>query len=200
MNIKPYLMLAFAWLVYFSLHSLLASNFIKQYFNRRLGVYFQYYRLFYTILATITLLPVLYYNAMISSEILIPAHTIDIARFAGLVLATYSVIIIKHAFKNYSIRTFLRFTTSEDAQEPLRTDGILQRIRHPLYAGTILIFTGFWLFSPTLANLFTLVMIVIYIFVGIQLEEAKLIKTYGQRYEEYKKQVPMLIPSFRRKH
>lgn len=123
----------------------------------------------------------------------------EVNQFIGLIFATYGIIIMKRAFKNYPIHEFLGFKVSENATEPLRTGGILQYIRHPLYAGTILVFIGFWLFAPTLANLITVVMSITYIFVGIKLEEAKLLKTYGRAYEEYKKQVPMLIPSFRRR-
>lgn len=205
MNISSYFILAFLWLIYFFLHSFLASKAVKQRLQRALGKYDKYYRLFYAIFAFASLLPVLLYNAQLSSKILIPGNTAGIVKIAGMITATYGVIVIRLAFKHYSIQKFLGLKQVESARsepfqdESLQTEGILQYIRHPLYAGTILILTGFWLFSPTLANLITVTMAIIYILIGIQLEEAKLIRMYGNQYEEYKKRVPMLIPSFRPK-
>ena len=34
----------------------------------------------------------------------------------------------------------------------------------------------------------------IYVFIGIRIEEGKLIKEYGQDYVDYQQKVPMLIP------
>ncbi|MEQ9443643.1 MAG: isoprenylcysteine carboxylmethyltransferase family protein [Cyclobacteriaceae bacterium] len=195
---SSYFILAGAWLLYFGLHSLLASESVKSRVQRLLG---KYYRLFYNIVAVISLLPVLLYNAILSSEPLIGSSQLrSVLEFAGLAFATYGVILIHLSFKQYSKREFLGITTPPEQQpEPLRTEGILQQVRHPLYAGTILIALGFWCFSPTLANLITALAWIIYTLIGIKIEEAKLLKLYGDEYREYQEEVPMLIPRLGRR-
>ena len=195
---SSYFILAGAWLLYFGLHSLLASESVKSRVQRLLG---KYYRLFYNIVAVISLLPVLLYNAILSSEPLIGSSQLrSVLEFAGLAFATYGVILIHLSFKQYSKREFLGITSPPEQQpEPLRTEGILRQVRHPLYAGTILIALGFWCFSPTLANLITALAWIIYTLIGIKIEEAKLLKLYGDEYREYQEEVPMLIPRLGRR-
>ncbi len=200
MTIQPYLILLLLWILYFAVHSLLAATSVKNLFRRLLKHNFRYYRLCYVIFSVLTLLPVLYYNALVSSKLVLPADKLEIARYAGMIIATYGVIVVRRAFKAFSIRNFLGVNFSEHtATEPLRTEGLLGHIRHPLYAGTLLIFTGFWLFSPTIANAIMVGVIFVYVLIGIQLEEKKLLEIYGKQYKIYKTQVPMLIPFFKKK-
>ncbi len=58
---------------------------------------------------------------------------------------------------------------------------------------------GFWLYIPTMANLITSVSIIIYLFIGIYLEEQDLQRQFGEEYQEYKQKVPMLIPRIGRR-
>ncbi len=194
-----YLTLAGLWLVYFTLHSLLASSEVKRHARCWLGEFYRYYRLGYNILAVATIIPVLLYNALISDQPLISDIRVrDMLQLFGLVLAAYGIIVIHLSFKQFSKREFLGTPPSEaNRTQPLRTDGVLQYVRHPLYSGTILIALGLWCFSPTIANLITALAWIIYILIGIQLEEKKLLKLYGEEYQSYKNQVPMLVPRLR---
>ena len=65
-------------------------------------------------------------------------------------------------------------------------------VRHPLYVGWL---TVFWA-APvmTLAHLMFALMTTVYILVAIQLEERDLVAVFGDRYKNYRKQVPMLLP------
>jgi len=194
-----YFILAGLWLVYFVLHSLLASPGVKQRGRSWLGESYRYYRLGYNILAVATIIPVLVYNAVISTEPLIGDIRVrDILQLFGLVLASYGVIVIRLSFKQFSKREFLGISPeAADQIQPLRTDGVLRYVRHPLYAGTILIALGLWCFSSTLANLVTASAWIMYILIGIKLEEKKLLKLYGAEYQTYREQVPMLVPKLR---
>ena len=195
-----YLILAFLWLAYFTIHSLLASHKVKKYFEKRIGDTFRYYRLVYNFIAIIGLLGILFYNAIISSHVLLPPNWLPIVKFIGLTLAIWGVLVLRLAFKRYSLNEFLGITQARNeaiTDEKLQTGGILQYVRHPIYSGTLLLIWGFWLFSPTLAHLISMVCISVYVWIGMRLEEAKLIATFGDTYHQYKKNVPALIPSWR---
>lgn len=174
------------------MHSLLAADSTKHYFNKLLGKSFRYYRLTYNLFSIVGLLIILFLNASIPSDYLIEGS--GWTRYFSLMIATGGIFILKAAFKQYSIKGFLGI--ENDAQEKFNTDGILKRIRHPIYSGTILIVIGFWLFTPNAPTLVSAGCIFIYLMIGIPLEERKLIRKYGEAYLEYKRKVPALIPKF----
>ena len=68
-------------------------------------------------------------------------------------------------------------------------------VRHPLYVGWLLVFWA----TPmmTAAHLVFSIATTAYILVAIQFEERDLVKVYGSAYDEYRKQVPMLVPNLR---
>lgn len=186
-----YLLLAILWRVYFFLHSLLARQWVKQRIQNHPLVSSRTYRLGYNLLALLGLLGLLYFTMWASAEPWFPATAA--LRFVALMLATWGVIIIRLSFKQYSWKAFAGLEKEEEA-ETLQTAGLLQYIRHPMYAGAILLVTGFWLYIPTTATFITCLVVILYIFIGIQLEERSLIEKYGEAYIAYKKRVPMLVP------
>ena len=68
-------------------------------------------------------------------------------------------------------------------------------VRHPLYFGFVL---AFWM-TPTmsLAHLVFAIATTAYIVLAIQFEEHDLVTEHGAAYEEYRRHVPMLLPSGR---
>ena len=102
---------------------------------------------------------------------------------------------MKIAFKSYDTKAFLGIGSMEK-EEDFRTDGLLQHVRHPLYSGLILLLIGYFFFNPITSTGFSGGMMILYIIIGIQFEERKLIKRFGDKYIVYKKKTPMLIPKF----
>ncbi|MGQ9721560.1 MAG: methyltransferase family protein [Candidatus Jordarchaeum sp.] len=71
-------------------------------------------------------------------------------------------------------------------------------VRHPQYLGGFLAHVGItFLLSAWYSLIFTLVMVVIIYTISWK-EEKELIKEFGKEYSDYQKQVPMLIPGFKR--
>ena len=70
--------------------------------------------------------------------------------------------------------------------------GLYRHVRHPLYVGWL--FT-FWA-TPTMtaAHLLFALATTAYILLAIRWEEHDLIEAHGPAYEEYRQQVPMLVP------
>lgn len=186
---NSYLILSLLWLVYFSLHSLLAASSVKQYFRDKLPSVDKYYRFIYSMFATAGLLGILFFSGLIPKNYLF--SSIGFIRYLSLVLATFSVIIFKQAFRGYKFSYFIGLKQGE---EEFVTTGILKHVRHPLYSATILLVLGYLLFDPTLATMTSAICIFVYLPIGIYLEEKKLIEQYGDRYLQYKMEVPAIVP------
>jgi protein-S-isoprenylcysteine O-methyltransferase Ste14 len=179
------------WVFYFFIHSFLADKTAKERIQSTLHLSAQIYRLLYSLISVLSLLPIFYFLSATKSDFLL-AQT-QILKFISLALSTWGVIIIKMAFKNYRLREFLGFSNTEGQLE-LMQSGVLKYVRHPIYSGTILLFIGFWLFIPNVLNLVTVICTFLYLPIGIRLEEEKLIVEYGDLYRRYKDKVPALIP------
>ena len=89
----------------------------------------------------------------------------------------------------------LRQVLSNEKNDNLVTSGLYRFVRHPLYTFGLLIL---WLSpSMTINSLVVYISLTIYILVGTYFEERKLLREFGQEYEEYKSVTPMLIPGFK---
>ena len=190
-----FLWLILSWTIYFALHSILALNSVKNMFYSR-GLTPRSYRLIYNIIAVLLLLPILIVSSLTKSDFLFEPSVLF--KFLGLVLATWGLIIAKIAFRSYDTKAFLGLGDL-DSESMLRVDGLLQYMRHPLYSGTLLMIMGYFVFDPKVSTFISTTMIFIYIMIGIQFEERKLIKTFGNEYLEYMRKTPMLIPRFWKK-
>jgi methanethiol S-methyltransferase len=78
-----------------------------------------------------------------------------------------------------------------------KTPGPYQLVRHPLYVGWVV---AFWATpTMTLAHLVFAIATSCYILFAIQFEEHDLVRSHGKSYEDYRRNVPMLVPFSRRR-
>jgi methanethiol S-methyltransferase len=78
------------------------------------------------------------------------------------------------------------------------TTGAFGCVRHPLYLGSMLLFTAVWSSTLSLASLIVLVVIFVFYKHIAAYEEKKLEEKFGNVYIRYKKKVPKWIPKLRR--
>jgi len=113
----------------------------------------------------------------------------------GWLLVLVSTFAINH-FDLFGLRqTWRAFRGQPQGTLPFTTPFLYRIVRHPLYVGW---FFAFWS-TPTMTvtHLLFAVTATVYILVAIQLEERDLMRAHPE-YAAYRRQVPMLVPTWRR--
>ncbi len=83
----------------------------------------------------------------------------------------------------------------EGRAEPLVFKGPQKYVRNPLYLGALVIFLGWGLITGVTASLIGFLFILAWFrLVQIPFEERELRAMFGDQYDRYSKEVPMLIP------
>ena len=189
-------LLVFLWILYSLIHSLLADAKVKLFFEKISGKFFRYYRLVYTILAAVTLLFILYFQYSFTSPVLINPKELKYISFVIFVLPGLFIMMIS-ILKYFQLLSGVRTLYEAKPSPKLQRKGIHNYIRHPLYSGTLLFIWGLFFIFPMLNNLIAVVIVTTYTFIGIRLEEKKLLIEFGNLYADYISQVPMIIPGFK---
>jgi protein-S-isoprenylcysteine O-methyltransferase Ste14 len=111
----------------------------------------------------------------------------------GWMLVLFTTFVINH-FDLFGLRQSWRaFKGQPQASLQFVTPALYRVVRHPLYVGW---FFAFWCTpAMTATHLLFAVMTTGYILVAIQLEERDLMNAHPE-YAEYRRRVPMLVPSF----
>jgi len=82
----------------------------------------------------------------------------------------------------------------------LVVSGPYKNTRNPMLFGTFLLYLAFALFINSITSVVLVSAIFIFMLtVVVKMEEKRLLKDFGNQYEEYRKKVPMFIPWFQRK-
>ncbi len=190
------ILLSLAWLLYGAIHSLMAGNAFKDLMLKILGKNFRFYRLIYNIFAFALLIPVL--TLQFSVEKISLWQASDYQGVIGKFICVFGVIFIATALQGYDLGEFSGIDFQKKNETPaLKTDGLLEYVRHPLYFGILLLVWGLFISDASSRSLAGAIAVTIYLFVGIHFEEKKLIATFGEQYKKYQKEVAMLIPFLR---
>lgn len=189
-----YLLLALCWIIFYTLHTLLAASKLKRILEVKLGNSYKWYRLIYTLISLLLFFGIIVQAVLIPKTILIPKG--DLTDYLGYMLAGFGTIIATKSSKNYSIKRFLGINPSLKESEELITTGLYSKVRHPLYAGLVLIFLGYFLFAGTISSAVHLGCLLLYLPFGIYFEEKNLEFQFGEAYQQYKSEVPALIPKY----
>ncbi len=189
-------LLACLWLVYFLIHSWLASLPMKTWVARRHPAVTPWYRLIFNSLALILLIPPAGVMWRLSSEPLWQWHGIIAWIAYGLMgMALWGFI---WSLKFYDGSEFLGLRQlhiqSHDVndQERFHISPLHRYVRHPWYSlGLVLV----WTQEMDPARLVSALAITLYFVIGSYQEEKKLLVYHGEKYRRYQQQVPGLIPN-----
>lgn len=183
---KNEIILALLWIGFGIIHSVLASDAVKKAFS------IKYYRLIYNLLAIVLLISIVFFQISIDSKKLMPDSIFN--QLLGGIMMFAGIFVVYLSLKNYDMKEFIGTDFQYKKQPELTTEGLSEYVRHPLYVGILLFIWGSFGFFTTEAYLTTALFLSIYIRIGIYFEEKKLVGVFGKKYEDYQKNVPMLIP------
>lgn len=185
--------LALAWVAWCALHSLAISPNASARLRQWLGRPSCTDRLIYNLVATATLLPVAL------AYLLAPSEPLLIWSFWALPIKWVCWLcagwLLWAGARTYDVRRFLGLVDADmsapSQPEPLVTDGILSRTRHPWYLAVLLML---WSHDLAARDLVTSSLLSLYLVIGTHLEERRLLGRYGDAYRAYRERVPMFLP------
>lgn len=181
-------------------HSLLASEKVKIQFKKIFGELIAFYRLLYNLVGFVSLYLIYEFSPKPHIIIYDLQNPFDLIILIPQLLSLVGVfwvfryICLKEFLGLDQIKRFIekRYNTELDEEFTLRIEGPYRYSRHPIYFFSI----TFLLFRPVM-DLFYLTFflcIVAYFYIGSYYEERKLVRQFGEIYENYKKEVPRIFP------
>jgi protein-S-isoprenylcysteine O-methyltransferase Ste14 len=183
------------WLVFFIVHSFLASSHLKKRISSR-PILKSYYRLFFNLISTVLLIPIMIYYYSAPDEVFFKTNLV--LQIIGSSLSFGGLYILIAGFKNYRADEFIGTYQMKNNHEfhptSLIRTGWNGIVRHPLYFGGILFAIGLCLITPSVRLCITTLLVIGYLYLGTIWEEKKLKSEFGEVYSTYQKDVSMLIP------
>lgn len=176
-------------------HSIMARPAFKRWFTKIVPQ--QIERSTYVLASTILLGAIVYFWQPIGGVIWQLTDPLAIAVVYGIFAIGWAILFLAsfqlNHFDLFGLRqVWLYFRGKPYTHLPFKTPWLYRYMRHPLYVGLMI---GLWAApTMTIAHLVFAVLCTAYIFIGAKLEERDLEKALPE-YQQYKKQVPMFMPS-----
>ena len=127
----------------------------------------------------------------ISSQWVFPSNTI----LATLGWIFFVVGVVQLLVAHLNVRMRSHFPSVKDT---LVRHGLYAYVRHPIYAGLLLVLLGLVLLRPTLTVLIASAVFAIWVFIEARLEEVDILQRTPE-YQEYMRDVPRFIPRINRR-
>lgn len=190
-----------ALLLVFALqHSIMARPAFKRWWTGLIPEHLE--RSTYVLLSSVCLITTMYFWQPIGGVVWsVENDTVQILlRFTfifGWTMVFVSTFLINH-FDLFGLRqVWLHFQGKRYESLQFRQPAVYRLVRHPLYLGFLV---AFWS-TPlmTAAHLLFAILTTVYILTAIRFEERDLISIFGDKYREYKRTVPMIIPFLKSK-
>jgi len=185
-----------AWLLFATVHSLLARNSIQRALENYLG---RWYRLAYNLLAIFLILLILFAGMNWLNTNTLAMFNNEITRIFSTIIRLSGYVLLLVAFASYDIGRFIGITqviknerVSSENNEPLQRLGLNRWVRHPLYTAAFILL---WGGALSMYDLWTAVWGTLYLVIGTIFEERKLIRVYGEEYNRYIIEVPRYFPT-----
>ncbi|MBT7309018.1 MAG: hypothetical protein HN842_12435 [Gammaproteobacteria bacterium] len=188
--------LAICWLLYFIIHSIVASLTIKQWFAENYPGKMPLYRIFFNIQSLLLLFFPLYLLYTWEGQMLWEWH--GITQFIMVLLMVCATGLFIYTLRDYDsaeffgIRQWKNSIHSVKDQEQFVLSPMHRVVRHPWYFFLLVLL---WSQEMDSARLLTAILITLYLFVGSRMEEKKLTHYHPLVYPRYQSQVPALFPN-----
>jgi methanethiol S-methyltransferase len=174
--------LTILWLLFFITHSGFATTSVKAFFQDKLKEKYKYYRLFYNGLSLVIIFWIFIALLHLDTPTVLADNALITSFGFDLMLFGFAVLVL--TFEHIHLLSFLGLSQNEES-EGLITEGVYQYVRHPLYSGLFLILVGWFLSMPTQSVLLSVGMSILYIVIGIEFEEKKLRRIFGEEYVKF---------------
>lgn len=195
-----YVVLVLLWGMWCFLHSFMIDPSVIGFVQKRFKKAHRYYRIVYNVTALATLFPVLVYAFSIRGPLVFRWEGL-LRILQGLLVISALVLFIGGA-RRYDLARFIGIRQMREDREDdecgvltedcrLDTGGMLSMVRHPWYAGGILIV---WSGNLDTTAILTNLVITVYFLIGALLEEKKLVAEFGDEYIVYRRRVSMFFP------
>ncbi|MFC1521998.1 methyltransferase family protein [Elusimicrobiota bacterium] len=198
--VMEYLWLALMWCAWCAIHSGTISMTATDFFKRKLGSAYRFFRLFFNVTAVATLIPVIIYAESIRGGIIF--DSIGLLRVIQMVFLAAGIALFIAGIMHYDPLQFfgMRQIMSGSSHGTLTehggidASGMLGVTRHPWYLGALFLVWSNWMKAYDVSSVLSIAILSAYLVIGTILEEGKLITELGDEYRKYQKSVSMLFP------
>ena len=124
-------------------------------------------------------------------------HPLAAALFVGISLAGWGIVLIStfliDHFELFGLKQCISYALGRPHEHPTFKERLFYKwVRHPLMLGFLI---AFWA-TPIMSqgHLLFAIVTTVYVLLALQIEERTLVHLHGERYRDYQRRVPMLLP------